>query len=175
MTLPLMILAGCAVLVGLLFGPTHWFEHHVIKYTLGFENLKHPEHPHGFDLVTASVGTFVGLLGLGVSYLLYAKPSAQPGRLAQTLKPLYEASYAKFFVDEFYVWTVIRPLRGFASVCAFLDEWLLHGALVRGSAWMPRILGRELLAPLQNGLVQFYAAVTAFGVAGLLWILLLMK
>ena len=28
--------------------------------------------------------------------------------------------------------------------------------------------GRELLAPFQNGLIQFYAAVTALGVAGLL-------
>jgi NADH-quinone oxidoreductase subunit L len=61
-----------------------------------------------------------------------------------------------------------------AAVSAFLDDRLVHGFLVRGTAWIPRLLGREALAPLQNGLVQYYAAVTAFGVAGLLWFLLLM-
>jgi proton-translocating NADH-quinone oxidoreductase chain L len=175
MTIPLMILAGCALLVGLIFGPTGWFEHHVVRYTLGFESLGHPEHPHGFDVATALVGTLVGLLGLGVSYVLYAKPSPIPGQIARSLRPLYNASYNKFYVDEIYEMVVIRPLRAFASVCAFLDEWLLHGALVRGTAWLPRLLGREVLAPLQNGLIQYYAAVTALGVAGLLWILLLLK
>ena len=43
MTIPLMVLAGCAVLVGLLFGPTTWFEHH-LEQTLGFEALGHAEH-----------------------------------------------------------------------------------------------------------------------------------
>ncbi len=45
----------------------------------------------------------------------------------------------------------------------------MHG-LVSGTAWLPRSFGREVLAPFQNGLIQFYAAVTALGVAGLLLI-----
>ena len=40
-------------------------------------------------------------------------------------------------------------------------------------AWVPRIFGRELLWPFQNGLIQFYAGVTALGVAVLLMIFLL--
>ena len=43
----------------------------------------------------------------------------------------------------------------------------------RATAWVPRLFGREVLAPFQNGLIQFYAAVTALGVTGLLWILLM--
>jgi NADH-quinone oxidoreductase subunit L len=35
------------------------------------------------------------------------------------------------------------------------------------------MVGRDLLAPFQNGLIQFYAGVTALGVAALLLVLLL--
>jgi NADH-quinone oxidoreductase subunit L len=37
-----------------------------------------------------------------------------------------------------------------------------------GIAWLPRLLGRYVLAPLQNGLIQFYAAATALGMAVLM-------
>ncbi|MGE5756475.1 MAG: NADH-quinone oxidoreductase subunit L, partial [Planctomycetaceae bacterium] len=172
MIIPLLILAAGAVLVGMIFGPwTHWFEHH-LEYTLGFEELARPAYPHGYDWPTIIVGTLVGVLGIMLSGLMYANPSPIPGRLAARLRPLYRASYDKFYVDEFYDLVIIRPLRSLAAVCSFLDERLVHG-LVVGTAWVPRIFGREVLAPFQNGLIQFYAAVSALGVAALLWILLL--
>lgn len=172
MTIPLMVLAVCAFLVGIAFGPlTGFFEHH-LEHSLAFEDLKHLEH-HQYDWTTAIVGTLVGVIGLVASYVLYAKPSPLPGKLATALRPLYLASYNKFWIDELYVLVFVRPLLALASFLAFLDRYLVHGALVRGTAWIPRLVGRDLLAPLQNGLVQFYAAVTALGVAGLLWIILL--
>jgi NADH-quinone oxidoreductase subunit L len=172
MIYPLVLLAAGAVAVGMIFGPwTHWFEHH-LERTLGFEGWVHPEHPHGYDWPTIIVGTLVGVLGIVLSGLMYANPSPIPGQLAARLQRLYRASYDKFYVDEFYDLVIIRPLRFLAAVCAFLDERLVHG-LVVGTAWVPRIFGREVLAPFQNGLIQFYAAVSALGVAALLWILLL--
>jgi NADH-quinone oxidoreductase subunit L len=174
MTYPLIALAVCAALVGLVFGPTGWFEHHIAR-TFAFENLTVPEHPHHFDVMTALVGTLAGVLGLGLSYLLYAQPSPIPARLTRSLRPLYLASYHKFKVDEFYEMVVILPVRAFAWFCSVFDEWFLHGALVRGTALLPRLVGREVLAPLQNGLIQYYAAVSALGIAGLLWLLLLLK
>jgi NADH-quinone oxidoreductase subunit L len=169
MTIPLIILAVCAATVGIIFGPTHLFEHH-LGHTFGFETLGHAEHR--FDVLTAIVGTIAGVLGIALAWVLYGRPSPVPARLASQLRPLYLASYNKFWVDEFYDWVVIRPLWAVAAVLAFLDENLVHG-LVRATAWVPRLFGREVLAPFQNGLIQFYAAVTALGVTGLLWILLM--
>ncbi len=40
-----------------------------------------------------------------------------------------------------------------------------------GVAWIPRLIGRRVLATYQNGLIQFYAAVSAASVAVLLLIL----
>jgi NADH-quinone oxidoreductase subunit L len=146
------------------------FEHH-LSHTLGFEGLGHPEHAHGYDWATAVVGSIAGIVGIALAWLLYGHPSPVPAQLARQLGPLYQASYNKFWVDEIYDRVVIRPLWMLAAVFAFLDENLVHG-LVRATAWMPRIFGREVLAPFQNGLIQFYALVTAAGVAVLLLILL---
>ena len=162
MTIPLIVLAVCALLVGLVFGPTHWFEHHLEK-TFQFEHLRHLAH-HATDWATPIIGLLAGLLGIGLSYLIYAAPSPLPGRLAAGLGPLYRASLNKFYVDEIYDAAVVRTTLVLAKISEFLDIYLVDG-LVRFASWVPRLVGREVLGPFQNGLIQFYAAVTALGVA----------
>jgi len=169
MTYPLVILAGCAALAGLIFGPTHLFEHH-LEATLGFEGLGHAEHP--FDLATALVSTFAGLAGLGLAYWFYAERTTLPADLAGRIRPLYEASLQKFYVDEVYDWLVVKTTRAVAVVCEFLDIYLID-QLVNGIARLPGKLSKNLLAGFQNGLIQFYAAASALGVAVLLLVMLL--
>lgn len=170
MTIPLVILAVCALGVGFAFGPTGLFERHLEK-TFRFESLGHLEaHAEGYAVPIT--GLTAGLLGLALSYLLYGRPSTAPARIAEALGPLYRASLNKFYVDEFYDAVVIGTTRALAKTADFLDLYLVDG-LVRLAAWVPRFVGREVLAPFQNGLIQFYAAVTALGVVGLLWLLLL--
>jgi NADH-quinone oxidoreductase subunit L len=177
MRYPLIVLAICTVVIGLIclsagpfWGTTEWFAHH-LHATLGFDLLQSSEH--GFAWLTAVVGTIAGLSGIGLSYWMYAAPSPIPGQLADRLKPLYEASVHKFGVDEFYEWLIARPTRGMAILCEFLDVYVVE-RLVVGVAKLPAIFGRDVLAPYQNGLIQFYAAVSALSVAVLLLILLLL-
>jgi NADH-quinone oxidoreductase subunit L len=165
-----MVLAGCALLVGMVFGPTGLFEHHLAR-TPGLELTSRGEAGHPGGWLTPLIGTTAGVLGLGLSWLLYAAPSPIPGRLAETLRPLYLASRNKFYVDELYDFFIVAPTRGLAALCGYLDFKLIDD-LVRGIAEVPRWAGRNILAPFQNGLIQFYAAVTALGVAVLLVILL---
>ncbi len=168
MTRPLMVLAAGALLVGLIFGPTHWLAHH-LHHTLGFDRLGNIEH--AFDWATAVVGTIVGLLGLGLSYVLYANPNPAPGRIARTIRPLYEASLDKFYIDEFYNLLVVGPTLLLAKIAGWFDTHVVMN-VVRGVGAFPSKLGRDALRPLQNGLVQFYAATTAFGLVVLLALLL---
>ena len=177
MTLPLFALAGCTALIGLVcllagpfWGTTEWFAHH-LHATLGFETLKHEEHH--FDWWTALIGTVAGVGGLALSYRMYAEPSPLPGRLAERLRPLYQASVDKFRVDEIYGWLAVRPTRALAVVCDFLDTYLVD-RIVIGVAKLPRLFGRDVLARYQNGLIQNYAAVSALSVAVLLFILVLL-
>ena len=64
MVYPLVVLAVCAALAGLVFGPTHLFEHHLAR-TLGFESLAQVTHAPGW--LTPVLATIAGL-GLGLSY-----------------------------------------------------------------------------------------------------------
>ncbi len=185
MAIPLMILAGCALVVGMMFGPTGWFEHHLeltdglrpghaaVAHEAGHPAPAEAGHAvaHSFDWATAIVGTLAGLSGLALAYVLYGHPSPVPGRLADRLGPLYRASLHKFGVDEFYGRVIVWPTRFLGATAEFLDKTLVDG-LVQGVAWVPRLVGRHFLGPIQNGLVQYYAAVTALSVGVLLLALL---
>ena len=181
MTVPLMILAVCAVLVGLVFGASGLFERHLEK-TFAFEDLiprsihraeaAHAGPAHAPAGATPYVGVLAGVLGIGLAYVLYASPSPIPGRVASTFGRAYRASLNKFYVDEMYGALILKPLAWTTTITQFLDDYVVRG-LVLAVSWVPRIIGRYMLAPFQNGLVQFYAGVTAAGVVLLLWILLL--
>ena len=165
---PLVALAAGAVLVGMAFGPTGLFEHH-LERTPGFEQLAATQH--GTDWLSICLGTLAGLGGLALSWWMYAAPSEVPARLAAKLRPLYLASYSKFGVDELYEFLIVTPVWILARLSRFFDVYVIDG-LVRLTAWVPRAVGAELFAPFQNGLIQFYASATALSVAALLVYLL---
>jgi NADH-quinone oxidoreductase subunit L len=168
MTFPLIALAACAALAGVVFGTTGWFESH-LEGTLGFERLV--EAHHVFGLATPILSTIVAVAGVALAYVMYAEPSPWPARVASSVRPLYRASVNKFYVDEIYHWTVMKALLGLAVASKILDVELVD-RLVVGIARMPGRLGRDVLAGYQNGLLQFYAAVSALSVVVLLVILL---
>ena len=169
MTIPLAILAVCALLVGMIFGPSGLFEHH-LEQTHGLHPAEHGAEHH-FDWATAIGGTLAGLFGLALAYSLYFKPSTVPARLATQFRPLYLGSLHKFYVDEIYTKLVVLPTRVLGYTAEFLDRHLVDG-LVQGVSWVPRLVGRYVLGPIQNGLIQYYAAVTALSVGVLLLALL---
>ena len=160
MTYPLIALAGCTGLIGLIClvagpfaGTTEWFAHH-LHSTFGFESLGHFEHH--FDWATAIMGTLAALGGNRAQLRALRQARGHRSRLPARLRPLYEASLNKFYVDEFYEWLIARPTRAFAVICDFVDAYFVDG-LARGIAKIPRGLGRAVLARYQNGLIQFYA------------------
>jgi len=168
MTYPLIALAVCAALAGLVFGATGWFESH-LEGTLGFEHLAHGEH--AFSWATAIISTIAAASGIGLAYKLYAEPSPIPARIASSIRPLYQASLNKFYIDELYHWTVMKVVTTAAAISRLFDVEVVD-RLVVGIAKVPAMLGRDALARYQNGLIQFYAAVSALSVVVLLVILL---
>ena len=97
---------------------------------------------------------------------MYAEPSPIPGRLADRLRPLYRG-----FAQQVLRRRALRlagreaDRRCWPSICEFLDIYLVDG-LVRLSPGFPGCWARICWPGIQNGLIQFYAAVTALGVAG---------
>ena len=178
MTYPLIALAGCTVLIGLIclvagpfVGTSEWFAHH-LHSTFEFESLGHFEHH--FDWLTAIMGTLAAAGGIWLSYVIYGKDEVSITiTIPERFKSLYEASVGKFYVDEFYEWLIARPTRALGIISDFVDAYFVDG-LARGIAKLPRWFGRTVLSRYHNGLIQFYAGASVLGVAVLLLVLLVL-
>ena len=160
MTIPLMILAVCAAVVGfLLLGS--FTEFLKLAPSLAWKMVPDVEENaliHGRVAVTS---TLVALSGIGVAAFLYLGDRSQVAWLARMLSPFYWFSYGKFFVDPIYDWFVVKPFQAMAWISNFLDRWLIDG-LVNLCGAIPRLFG-SLLRSLQNGVVQFYAMAMILG------------
>jgi NADH-quinone oxidoreductase subunit L len=115
------------------------------------------------------LGWLVALVGyaLGVVALILSLPLV----IGTFLTP-YRLSRDKFYFDELYAALVVWPLRMIATVCAWIDRWVVDG-LVNLVGRIPPAAG-ALMRPLQMGLVQFYALAMVLGMlvlvaARILW------
>jgi NADH-quinone oxidoreductase subunit L len=167
MTWPLMILAGGALLVGIVLGPTGLFERFLERYWMkgGFPASISPEHAGGhFSFVVMLLSTVLALAGIGLAYWMYVKAPGMAPLLAYRIKGLYQASRSKFYFDEIYGATVVGPANAAAHVLRVFDQYILDG-LVDLIGSLPSAVG-YVLRPAQNGLVQFYALLMVLGLSG---------
>lgn len=156
MAWPLRILAFCALLVGLLIGPTHWFAEY-LGHMPGVGHL-HPQQHHVNLMV---ISAMVALLGIGLAWLLYVRSPRLPNQIATTTAPLYHASYNKLFFDEIYWAILVAPLRTLAWFSDWVDRRLIDPT-VDALAMIPRTLSWVPLQ-LHRGLVPAYALMMWLG------------
>jgi NADH-quinone oxidoreductase subunit L len=127
-------------------------------------------------------------LGMGLGWLFYLKDTRLPDIWAARLRPLYEASYNKYWVDELYGWAITRRTMDLARGVYAFDSKLVDGA-VNGIASLSRLSSRitggfdkyvvdgivntiaafvvRLMSPLlraaQTGFAQNYALIMVIG------------
>jgi len=132
MTVPLVILAGFAILLGFIGTPAWpWFD--------GF--LK--GEPVGFDFGKLTEGGTLGLMlasavivftGLGLGWRLYGqrlrKTAAEPDVLQVAQPAVFRLLENKYYVDEIYDATVVRFNAWAARFCDFLDRWIWGGVVL---------------------------------------------
>ncbi|MDD2467623.1 MAG: NADH-quinone oxidoreductase subunit L [Desulfobulbus sp.] len=158
-TLPLILLAIGAVaagwfgIPGILGGDNHWA--HFLEPVLG--------HPH----VTVSgtteallMGTSIlaGLLGIGLAFFMYRLQPQIPGIIAVRFAFIYRLLLNKYYVDEFYINTIVKPTLAFSQkvVLKIVDIGCIEG-VVNG---LPRAIGNasQQLRKIQDGQVSHYLA-----------------
>jgi NADH-quinone oxidoreductase subunit L len=169
MTVPLMILAVGAVLVGIVVEPfTHWFghvlEHQWVEHAFGTLFRKDQEHAMNFPLMLGS--SVFALGGIAVAWWMYVKKPGTATQVAQATPGAYHLSLNRFYLDELYAIFIVKPLLGVAVFCRVFDQYVIDG-LVDLFAQVPSFVGL-LFRPIQNGLVQFYALLMVLGLAGFL-------
>jgi len=143
MTVPLVILAGFAILLGFIGTPAWpWFD--------GFLNGE----PAGFNFNKLTEGGTLGLMltsavivftGVGLGWWLYGKRQRktveEPDVLQVAQPAVFRLLENKYFVDEIYEATVIRFNAGAARACDFLDRWI-WGGMVLLVTWVTLGLAR---------------------------------
>jgi NADH:ubiquinone oxidoreductase subunit 5 (subunit L)/multisubunit Na+/H+ antiporter MnhA subunit len=134
------------------------------------------------------ISLLVAAFGIGLGVLFYVKNPRLPDVWAARLKPLYEASYNKFWVDELYGLAITRRVMDLSRAVYAIDSKVVDG-LVNRSAWLTRLTSRvtggtdqyvvdglvnavavfivRLMSPLfraaQTGFTQNYALVMVLG------------
>ena len=183
MTIPLVVLAVLSIFGGYVGVPefmgevvglhdSNFFEKYVSSSILldGTRHIGHHLFGH-WALVAFSIGA--AALGILVAfYLYYIKPSL-PDKIANSelIKPLYNFSLNKWYVDELYDYIIVRPYCYLAEQLAKFDTKFIDGA-VNGVAAVLKETALTLQAA-QSGLLRSYASLMAIGAAAILIIIML--
>jgi len=169
MTVPLVILAVPAALLGLVIGlppDAGWLHTFLQPVFFGVETERFAWAGSGGGLMVLSLVVVVA--GIATAYVAYLRRPELPALAAARVPRAYRASLHKFYMDEVYDAAVIRPVMAFAMwLWTFVDVKVIDGA-VNGLAWVWGAFGRAL-RPLQTGRAQTYA----FGVFGGLFVLII--
>ena len=147
MTVPLIILAGFAILLGFVGTPAWpWFDGYLTGEEFKFDFSKLTE-PGTLGLMLASAA--IVFTGLGLGWFLYGKRQrktvAEKDVLESAQPFIYKLLENKYFIDEIYEATVIRFNAFAAWLCDFADKWIFGGAVLLvkyitvGLAWLYRL------------------------------------
>jgi NADH-quinone oxidoreductase subunit L len=167
MAWPLRVLAVCALLIGFVVGWKHWFAHQ-LQHAIGLVDVEAP----GFHWSLAIVSAVLALAGFVLSWWFYIRSPQLPGRTADSIRPLYQASLNKFYFDELYGALIVSPMRGLAWLSDWFDRRIIDPA-VDAIATIPRGISR-MPRWLHNGLVPSYALVMWAGLIVCVWFALRM-
>ena len=194
MTVPLMILAACAIGLSVIGTPAWpWFQ--------SFLGQDHGEGGFTGEVISLMVlSSVVVFAGLGIGWWLYGRKPMQKANEPDVLERLPLGMHMwfakKYGVDELYELTVIRFNAWFAKACAFLDQWVWGGAvqfvsyLTLGFSWISRAFdefvinlgfdqscggvtrGGKWMSRLQDGRVQNYLRIIGVGLVVLVLFLI---
>ena len=115
------------------------------------------------ELMVAIPSILVGLVGIGVAFILYRKESLIPDRLAATFKYGYKWAYNKFYFDELYLFITKKIIfRHISEPIAWFDRHIIDGTMNAIASVTQNISFR--IRDFQSGQLQKYAFVFISGV-----------
>ena len=161
MTVPLIILSVLAVVSGFVYTP----------WTGSFSTwLTGEEAGEHANVIVMVVSVLVGVLGIGIGYMIYGPGRSRRDGLQDSAGPVYRLLANKYYIDELYQIVFVRSLQGIGQVLKAIDKWVIDG-LVRLVAGIMVGIGKTSTR-LQNGQMQTYGLVSLFGFVGLVVLVL---
>ncbi len=170
MTFPLMVLSVFALAAG-------WAGNHfdIIGFLSQSMPVPHPAgRPQLSEDALLGISVIAGVLGIALAYMMYAKPSTIPQKIAGQFKLLYSISLNKWFFDEFYDLVFVKPTM-FLSFLLWreVDKGVIDG-IVNGVADFCQS-SAVAIRRVQTGQLQNYALVMALGLFGMISLFLFIR
>jgi NADH-quinone oxidoreductase subunit L len=169
MTMPLVILAVLSVGGGWIgiphaLGGGAWFERFLEPVMAHASSEAHEAHHSAvleYGLMIFTIALVI--LSIYMAYNLYRKNIAKAGSLRESLAGLHKAVYNKYWVDEFYGATIVRPvINGSIFLWKIIDVLFIDG-IANGLA---RLVGdmSDTFRRMQAGYLRGYLTVFLIGV-----------
>jgi NADH-quinone oxidoreductase subunit L len=153
MTIPLIILAIGSIVTGII--PFN-------KFVTSDGKMFETE----IEMIVAIPSVLIGLIGIGVAYLMYRKENNLPDRLAAVFKYGYKWAYNKFYMDELYLFVTKRIIfRYISEPVAWFDRHAVDGTMNAIANVTQNISFR--IRRFQSGQLQKYAFVFVTGAIAL--------
>jgi NADH-quinone oxidoreductase subunit L len=146
MTIPLVVLAAFAALLGFI-GTPFW---------PGFQTWLGADHGPVAWLGTIAlmvVSTMIVAVGIGLGWWLYGQRNGSADPLETRWPGMFRVLRDRFYVDELYERSLLRWHDEFARFCRRMDEVVFEGAvravsyLVVGLAWVNRLMDEYVVNP----------------------------
>ena len=181
MTIPLMVLAGLAIIGGFIgipeiFSGEHGNQFHnwLVPIFKSAERklITYGSHSHFEEIILMSISV-IGAAGsiLYARYIYTQKPFIAVD-VSKRFSKAYNLLWNKYFVDEAYDATVVNPILKTSDsfLWKIADNKIIDG-VVNGTASIINIISQRI-RKIQTGVAQFYAVVMMVGIViALFWII----
>lgn len=157
MTVPLLVLAAIAVVIGFMNSPVsdYWFSHFVYY-----------QEPHvvGTDLVVMGLASAAWIVGISVAVLAYVKGWIPTASIKRTLAPVYQLLQERYYIDTLYELLFVKGTVLVARVVGWFDRVVVDGIVNLvglGTASLSGAVGmfdREVIDGAVNGVAAVFRA-----------------
>ena len=159
---PLIVLAILSIFGGFLGFPTLSVINEFLAPVIGagHHGLVHGGESHhvSSNLMFSMMGisTGIAIVGIVLAYVMYISKPELPGTIAKKFRRIYNLIFNKYYVDEIYDETFVKPTIGFSNVLwKVVDVRIIDGFV--NAVGRLTILKSEVLRLFQTGLVRNYA------------------
>ncbi|HMD96897.1 MAG TPA: NADH-quinone oxidoreductase subunit L [Terriglobia bacterium] len=176
MTVPLIVLAFFSVVIGYLswpkpLGGSEGFDRYLEPVFGDSEaflrsTVAHAEAGGLSDGALMAISLLAASIGIALAYWFYGASPGLPDRIADRFRGLYQTLVHKYYIDEFYDWLVVTPLRVGSEKVLWheIDEAVIDGGMVEGTAEATGRVG-NVVRRMQSGYVRNYAVWVVVGAA----------
>jgi NADH-quinone oxidoreductase subunit L len=88
---------------------------------------KFEEEMHHAHMPAMFASLLIAGFGILLAFVMYQYGFLNPDKIANTLKPLYNLSLNKWYIDEIYDWAFVKGTLALSMSMAFFDKYVIDG------------------------------------------------